>query len=81
MLFSVVTHTALGYYPFIMKVRELLKRLAADVWVERKSGGSSHRQFVHPVKPGVVTMAFHGRNADIPIGTAKAALKAAGLEE
>lgn len=38
----------------------------------------SHRQFVHPTKPGVVTIA--GRlGADLPVGTERSILKQAGL--
>lgn len=62
-----------------MKVRELLTRLKNDGWREVRTKGS-HLHFTHPTKPGLVTVAFHGRNADIPIGTARAILKAAGLE-
>lgn len=63
-----------------MKVRDILKRLAEDGWIEVKSGGSSHRKFKHPTKPGHVTVAFHSGNTDIPIGTLKNILKTAGLE-
>ena len=63
-----------------MKVRDVLKRLAEDGWIEVKRSGGSHRNFKHPTKPGHVTVAFHSSNADIPIGTLKSILKAAGLE-
>lgn len=39
----------------------------------------SHRQFKHPQKPFVVTVAGHS-GKDVPIGTLRAILKAAGLE-
>jgi predicted RNA binding protein YcfA (HicA-like mRNA interferase family) len=64
-----------------MKVRDVLKRLAEDGWVEVKAGKGSHRKFKHPTKPGHVTVAFHSSNTDIPIGTLKTILKTAGLEE
>jgi predicted RNA binding protein YcfA (HicA-like mRNA interferase family) len=39
-----------------VKVREALRRLVADGWVQTRQCGS-HRQFSHPTKPGVVTIA------------------------
>jgi predicted RNA binding protein YcfA (HicA-like mRNA interferase family) len=40
----------------IHKVREVLELLRRDGWVlERQTG--SHRQLVHPTKPGTVTVA------------------------
>ncbi len=62
-----------------MKVRDVLKRLAEDGWIEVSGGKGSHRKFKHPTKPGHVTVAFHSNNADIPIGTLKHILKTAGL--
>lgn len=38
-----------------MTVREVLKRLRADGWVQVKAKGG-HRQFKHPTKPGRVTV-------------------------
>lgn len=38
-----------------MKVRDILKRLADEGWVF-KNQESSHRQYVHPTKPGKVTV-------------------------
>lgn len=46
----------------------------------RRRGATSHRHFKHATKPGLVTVAFHNANADIPIGTLKSLLKRAGLE-
>ncbi len=50
----------------------------ADGWtLERQKG--SHRQFVHPSKPGVVTIA--GKEAlDLDPGTSNSILKQAGLK-
>lgn len=39
------------------KVREVLRWLRDDGWVEEKRRGTSHRQFVHPTKAGRVTVA------------------------
>lgn len=60
-----------------MKYRELVKRVEADGWKLRNQVGS-HRQYKHPIKPGVVTIAGKP-NLDVPIGTLKAILKQAGL--
>lgn len=61
-----------------VKVQELLRRLAADGWVQVRQTGS-HRQFHHPTKPGTVTVA--GKvSLDIPPGTLNNILKQAGLK-
>jgi predicted RNA binding protein YcfA (HicA-like mRNA interferase family) len=62
-----------------VKVRDLIRLLESNGW-RLKTVRGSHRQFKHPDKRMVVTVA--GQNAkDIPIGTLKAVLKAAELEE
>jgi predicted RNA binding protein YcfA (HicA-like mRNA interferase family) len=61
-------------------VRDILKRLAEDGWIEVAVGKGIQRKFKHPTKPGHVTVAFHSSNADIPIGTLKSILKTARLE-
>ncbi|MGK7878451.1 MAG: type II toxin-antitoxin system HicA family toxin [Xenococcaceae cyanobacterium] len=61
-----------------MKVREVIRRIGDDGWVQVSQGGS-HRQFKHPTKSGKVTVP--GKlSDDIPIGTYKSILKQAGLE-
>jgi predicted RNA binding protein YcfA (HicA-like mRNA interferase family) len=62
-----------------MKVRDVLRLLADDGWVQVGQKGS-HRQFRHPIKPGKVTVAGHPSD-DLPIGTLKSILRQAGLEE
>ncbi len=47
-----------------------------DGWRFKTQTGS-HRHFVHPVKPGKVSIPMH--NGDIPIGTLRNILKQAGL--
>jgi len=42
----------------VIKVRDLLKRLAEDGWVQVRHTGS-HRQLRHPTKPGTVAIAGH----------------------
>jgi predicted RNA binding protein YcfA (HicA-like mRNA interferase family) len=65
------------YATFDMKVKELLKLLNQDGWVEKDQKGS-HLQMIHPDKPGKVTVPVH--KGDIPIGTLHAILKQAGLK-
>ena len=60
-----------------MKVREVLLLLADDGWVVARQKGS-HRQFKHPRKRGLVTVA--GKlSADLAPGTLNSILKQAGL--
>jgi len=60
-----------------MKVREILKLIEKDGWLMRNQEGS-HRHFVHPVEPGKVTVAGKP-GEDVPIGTARAIMKQAGI--
>ncbi len=61
-----------------MKVKDVIKLLKDDGWqVVRMKG--SHRQFKHPIKPGVVTVAGNP-SVDIPPGTLNSILKQAGLK-
>ena len=41
------------------KVREVIKMLETDGWVQLKGKGGDHRQFKHPAKPGKVTVRGH----------------------
>jgi predicted RNA binding protein YcfA (HicA-like mRNA interferase family) len=59
------------------KVREMIKLIEADGWTLARTRGS-HRQYVHPTKPGVVTIAGKP-GADLPRGTERSILKQAGL--
>jgi len=61
-----------------MKVREILKRLRAGGWRIRNQEGS-HRQFVHPAKPGKVTVAGH-ESDEIPPKTLRSIMKQAEIE-
>jgi predicted RNA binding protein YcfA (HicA-like mRNA interferase family) len=61
-----------------MKVREVLRLLTDDGWVQVAQKGS-HRQFKHFLKPGKVTVP--GKlSDDLPPGTLKNILRQAGLE-
>ena len=50
-----------------MTAREVIKKLHEDGWYEIKRKASSHIHFLHPSKPGKVTVAIHSKK-DIPIG-------------
>jgi predicted RNA binding protein YcfA (HicA-like mRNA interferase family) len=62
-----------------MKVRDVLRLLRQDGWVNVGSRGS-HLQLKHPNKPGRVTVAGHP-NDDLAPGTLKSILVQAGLRE
>lgn len=62
-----------------MKVKDLIKRIEADGWVQARQRGS-HRQFKHPTKPGTVTISGKP-NIDMPPGTLNNVLKQAGLKK
>ncbi|MEP6905822.1 MAG: type II toxin-antitoxin system HicA family toxin [Gemmatimonadales bacterium] len=61
-----------------MKFRDLIRFLRDDGWYLKRTRGS-HRQYRHPIKSGVVTVAGHG-NDDVSPRTLKSILKQAGLE-
>lgn len=62
-----------------MKVRDVIKVLEKDGWVLDRTKGS-HRQFVHTIKPGIVTVSGHP-SEDLRPKTLKSVLKQAGLEK
>ncbi|MBL0309777.1 MAG: type II toxin-antitoxin system HicA family toxin [Bacteroidetes bacterium] len=63
-----------------MKAREVLKTLEKDGWeVVRQKG--SHRQLKHPVKSGLVTLAFHQLSDDIAVGTLNSIWKQAQISQ
>ncbi len=61
-----------------MKVRDVLKTLIKDGWILRSQEGS-HKQFIHPTKPGKVTVVGHPSDEAAP-GTLKSIMKQAGLK-
>ena len=62
-----------------MKVRDVIKQLEEVGWVLKRTRGS-HRQYKHPAKPGLVTVA--GKlSADLPPGTLNSILKQADLKD
>jgi predicted RNA binding protein YcfA (HicA-like mRNA interferase family) len=63
---------------FTVKVKDVIKLLTDNGWQHVRTRGS-HRQFKHPSKPGLVTVA--GKlSVDIPPGTLNNILKQAGLK-
>ena len=61
-----------------MKIREVIRRLERDGWFLARTRGS-HRQYKHPVKRGLVTVA--GKPSDeLAPGTLASILKQAGLK-
>lgn len=62
-----------------MKVRDIIKLLAADGWYQVNTRGS-HRQYKHSTKSGRVTIAGHP-NDDLAPGTLNSILKQAKLKE
>lgn len=56
---------------------EMEKLILADGWIFKTQTGS-HRQYIHPVKPGKVTIPFHSK--DLPKGTEASIKKQAGLK-
>lgn len=61
-----------------MRFREIEKIVQADGWVHKSTKGS-HCQYIHPVKPGKVTIPNH--TGDVPMIVVKSILKQAGIKE
>jgi len=61
-----------------MKVRDVIRLLKEDGWeVVRQRG--SHRQWKHPNKPGLVTLAGKPSD-DLPAGTLRSIFRQSGLK-
>jgi len=60
-----------------VKVREVIAMVEADGWHRVRQRGS-HRQYKHPTKQGLVTIAGHPGD-DMAAGTINSVLKQAGL--
>ena len=61
-----------------MKVREIIRLIETDGWYLDRTRGS-HRQYKHPAKRGLVTVAGKP-NDDLAPGTQNSILKQAGLK-
>jgi predicted RNA binding protein YcfA (HicA-like mRNA interferase family) len=62
-----------------MNAKQFLQILKEDGWYLKDQDGTSHKQFIHPAKPGKVTFSYKGKE-EIPKGTLNAMLKQAGLK-
>ena len=62
-----------------MRVRDVIKLIESDGWYLARTRGS-HRQFKHPFKNGLVTVAGKP-DLDLNPKTLKSILKQAGLRE
>jgi predicted RNA binding protein YcfA (HicA-like mRNA interferase family) len=62
-----------------VKVSEIIREIEKNGWTLSRTKGS-HRQFHHPTKSGVVTIAGHASD-DIDRGTLNSIRKQAGLKE
>jgi predicted RNA binding protein YcfA (HicA-like mRNA interferase family) len=60
-----------------VKAREIIRMIEADGWRFLVQRGS-HRHYVHPIKPGKVTVPMHA-GKDLQPGTVHSILKQAGL--
>jgi predicted RNA binding protein YcfA (HicA-like mRNA interferase family) len=62
-----------------LKTRDVTKRIEKDGWRLKNQEGS-HRQYVHPVKPGKVTVAGHP-SEEMPRPIFRYILRQAGIDE
>jgi Predicted periplasmic or secreted lipoprotein len=62
-----------------MKVGKIIKRITEDGWVLARTKGD-HRQYKHPKKLGLVTIAGH-LSDEVDRGTLNSIMKQAGLKE
>lgn len=60
-----------------IKPKEMEKLILADGWIFKSQTGS-HKHYIHPSKPGKVTIPFHTKG--LPKGTENSILKQAGLK-
>lgn len=59
-----------------MRFKEVEKIILADGW-QFKSSRGSHRQYIHPSKPGKITIPFH--SGDLDPRTVRSIFKQAGI--
>lgn len=60
-----------------MNSRDVIRKLKDDGWELKRITGS-HHHFMHPTKPGIVTVPHPKR--DIPMGTLRSIERQAGLK-
>lgn len=61
-----------------MKIRDIIRAIEADGWYLVRTRGS-HRQYKHPTKGGLVTIAGHP-NDDLAPGTLRSIRRQAQIE-
>ena len=61
-----------------LKPREMEKLILADGWIFKSQEGS-HRLYIHPERPGKVTIPLH-QGKDLPKKTENSIRKQAGLK-
>ena len=61
-----------------MKAREVIKAIEAAGWSEARTTGS-HKQFKHPMLPGLVTVPMHG-SADLKLAVLRSIEKQSGVK-
>ncbi|GAB6267550.1 MAG: type II toxin-antitoxin system HicA family toxin [Smithella sp.] len=62
-----------------MKIQEIIKLIEKDGWYKVRQKGS-HKQFKHPIKKGLVTIACHKMSDEIAPGTLGSILKQAQIK-
>lgn len=72
-----INKRTIGYTEFVTW-GELMRRLKAAGFEERRHGKGSHRQFVHPDSGRVITVSVHTKK-EVGTGLARRILKEAGL--
>jgi predicted RNA binding protein YcfA (HicA-like mRNA interferase family) len=60
-----------------MKPKKMENLILADGWMFKNQVGS-HKNYIHPTKPGKVTIPFHVR--ELPKGTENSIRRQAGLK-
>jgi predicted RNA binding protein YcfA (HicA-like mRNA interferase family) len=62
-----------------MKAKEVIKLIEEDGWYLSRQKGS-HKQYKHPLKKGLVTVAVHKMSDDIAPGTLNSIFKQAQIK-
>jgi len=63
-----------------MKARDVIKLIEKDGWFLVRQKGS-HKQYKHPVKKGLVTIAAHKLSDEIATGTLNSIYKQAQIDK
>lgn len=63
----------------MLKVKQLIRIIERDGWVQSRTSGS-HRIFIHRHKKGIIIIPYHG-NRNLPKGLVIEILKMAGIWE